>query len=96
MEIFTFDIVIEFLLKNKTKQDLQNITIDLFAPTNLDIIEKAPQISLLGGETKTVRSCIKFSSTSNSYIFGQVTYANNKGALNSLNLSGLFIDLLVK
>ena len=96
VEIFTFDIVIEFFIKNVAKQDLQNVTIDLFAPTNLDIIEKAPQISLSANEAKTLRSCIKFSSTCNSYIFGQVTYANNKGALNSINLSGIFIDLLVR
>jgi hypothetical protein len=95
VEIFTFDIVIEFFIKNTSKFDYQNVTIDLFAPTNLDIIEKAPQISLAANEAKTIRSCIKFSSTCNSFIFGQVTYANSKGALGSLNLSGIFIDLLV-
>jgi hypothetical protein len=95
VEIFTFDIVIEFFIKNKTKSDLQNITIELFAPTNLEIIEHAPQISLAANEAKTVRSCIKFSTTCNSFIFGQVNYANSKGALNSINLSGIFIDLLV-
>jgi vesicle coat complex subunit len=95
VEIFTFDIVIEFLIKNKTKNELQNISIDLFAPTNLDIIERVPVISLASGESKKVRACIKFSSTCNSYIFGQVNYANNKGALYSLNLSGIFVDLLV-
>jgi coatomer subunit beta len=94
VEIFTFDIVIEFFIKNTSKYDYQNVTIDLFAPTNLDIIEKAPQISLSANESKTLRSCIKFSSTCNSYIFGQVTYSNTKGVLTSLNLSGIFIDLL--
>lgn len=95
VEIFTFDIVMEFFIKNKTKTDFQNIALDLFAPTNLDIIEKSPPITLAGGESKTVRSCIKFSSTCNSYIFGQVSYANSKGVVNILNLSGIFIDLLV-
>ncbi len=94
VEIFTFDIVIEFFIKNTSKQDYQNVTIDLFAPANLDIIEKAPQISLAINESKNVRSCIKFSSTCNSYIFGQLNYCNNKGVLNSINLSGIFIDLL--
>lgn len=87
--------MIEFFIKNTSKTDYQNVTIDLFAPTNLDIIERAPQISLAANEAKTVRSCIKFSSTCNSYIFGQVNFSNSKGVLSCLNLSGIFIDLLV-
>lgn len=87
--------MIEFLIKNKTKNDVQSVTVQLFAPTNLDIIEKAPSIHLMAGETRTIRSCIKFSSTSNSYIYGQIHYLNNKGALNYVNLSGIQIELLV-
>ena len=87
--------MIEFFVRNRTKSELMNVTIDLFAPTNLDIIEKAPAFSLPPHGEKIIRSCIKFSSTCNSYIFGQANYANNKGALSSLNLSGIFIDLLV-
>lgn len=96
VEIFTFDIVIEFFVKNRTKSDLMNVSIDLFAPTNLDIIEKAPPFSLAAHGEKIIRSCIKFSSTCNSYIFGQANYLNNKGAPNTINLTGIFIDLLVK
>jgi hypothetical protein len=32
--------------------------------------------------------------TSCSYLFGQVTYANSKGYINTLNLSGINIDIL--
>jgi len=95
VEIFTFDIVVEFFVKNRTKSELMNVTIDLFAPNNLDIIEKAAPFSLAAHGEKMIRSCIKFSSTCNSYIFGQANYTNNKGAPNSINLSGIFIDLLV-
>ena len=91
VEIFTFDIVIEFFVKNRTKSDLMNVSIDLFAPTNLDIIEKAPPFSLAAHGEKIIRSCIKFSSTCNSYIFGQANYLNNKGAPNTINLTGIFI-----
>jgi coatomer subunit beta len=94
VEIFTFDIVIEFHIKNTLKSDLQNICLELYAPENLSIIEKPPQINLAPQEIKTVRSCFKFSSTSNSYIFGQVSYADNKGYNKSLNLSGINVDLL--
>ena len=68
---------------------------NIFVPENLSIIEQPPVISLLPNESKKVRCCIKFSSTCNCYLFGQVTYANNKGYLSSMNLSGFFVDLLV-
>lgn len=94
VEIFTFDLVIEFYVRNTSKDNLQNIVVELFAPSNLEIIERAPPISLSINESKIVRSSIKFSSTSCSYLFGQVTYANSKGYINTLNLSGINIDLL--
>lgn len=93
-EIFTFDIVIEFIIRNKTKQDLQNITIDIYAPTNLEIIEKAPVITLAAGAESKVKSCIKFSSSCNSFIFGEISYSNYRGTVSSINLSGVFINLL--
>jgi vesicle coat complex subunit len=96
VELYTFDIVIEFFIKNCQKTDLQNISLELFAPEHLSIIEKAPHVNLSPGESKTIRTCFKFSSTSNSYIFGQVSYADNKGYVKTLNLSGIFIDLLVR
>lgn len=69
---------------------------NLFVPENLHIIEQPPTVNLLANESKKVRCCIKFSSTCNCYLFGQVSYANNKGYLNSINLSGFYVDLLVK
>ena len=68
---------------------------NIFVPENLNIIEQPPSISLLPNETKKVRCCIKFSSTCNCYIFGQVNYANHKGHNSSINLSGIYVDLLV-
>lgn len=94
IEIFTFDIVLEFYIKNKLKNELHNVSIDLYAPTNLEIIEKVPQINLKQGEIRVVRSCIKFSTTCNSFIFGNASYVNNKGQTISINLSGIYINLL--
>jgi hypothetical protein len=96
VEVFTFDISAEFIIKNQTKSEIHNITLSIFVPENLNIIEQPPSISLLPNETKKVRCCIKFSSTCNCYLFGQVTYANHKGASSSINLSGIYVDLLVK
>lgn len=93
IEIYTFDIMIEFYVKNRSKQDLQNISIELFAPSNLEIIEKAPLFSLKSGEVSKSRSCIKFSQSCNSFIFGEVSFSNYRGTVSSINLSGVFINL---
>jgi len=95
IEIFSYDIVIEFLIVNKTKNILQNISIEQFVPSNLEIIERPQQISLNADQSRTLRSCIKFTSTSNSFIFGQISYSNHKGVAHTLNINGIFIDLLV-
>ena len=94
VEIFTFDLSIEFIVKNKTKNNFQNVTIQLFTPSEFNIIEKAPSFNINAGETVTVRSCVKFSKTINAYIFGQLSFTNYKGQSSYLNLSGIFIDLL--
>lgn len=94
VEIFTFDLSIEFIIKNKSNKALQNVTIQLFVPTEFDIIEKAPMFNLNPGETEKVRSCVKFSKTINAYIFGEISFGNFKGQLSYLNLSGIFIELL--
>lgn len=94
IEIFTFDIVIDFRIKNRSKQDYQNILLEIFAPTNLEIIEKAPAVSLKSGEETKVRSCIKFSSSCNSFIFGEISFSDYRGYVYSINLSGVFINLL--
>ncbi|MCQ2819541.1 MAG: hypothetical protein MJ252_19940 [archaeon] len=94
VEIFTFDLSIEFHIKNKTKNQIQTIAISLFVPSEFSIIEKPPSFDLMPGETKSVRACVKFSKTINAYIFGQLNYCNMKGQPAYLNLSGLFIQLL--
>ncbi len=78
-----------------TKSEIHSISMNIFVPENLHIIEQPPVISLLPNETKKVRCCIKFSTTCNCFLFGQVNYANNKGHLSSINISGFYVDLLV-
>jgi len=94
IEIFSYDIVIEFMMVNKTTNILQNISIEMFVPSNLEMIERPQQVSLNAGQSRNLRACIKFTSTSNSFIFGQISYSNHKGVAQSLNMNGIFIDLL--
>jgi hypothetical protein len=94
VNIYTFDLSIEFTIKNRSKNALQNVSLQLFVPKEFSIIEKPPVFSLEPNETVHVRSCVKFTKTVNAYIFGQISFNNFKGENSFMHLSGLFIELL--
>jgi vesicle coat complex subunit len=94
VNIYTFDLSIEFTIKNKSKNALQNVSIQLFVPKEFSIIEKPPIFTLDPNEVVHVRSSVKFTKTVNAYIFGQISFNNFKGENSFMHLSGLFIELL--
>ena len=94
VNIYTYDLSIEFTIKNKSKNALQNVSLQLFVPKEFSIIEKPPIFTLEPNETVHVRSSVKFTKTINAYIFGQISFNNFKGENSFIHLSGLFIELL--
>jgi len=94
VNIYTYDLSIEFTIKNKSKNALQNVSLQLFVPKEFSIIEKPPIFTLEPNETVHVRSSVKFTKTINAYIFGQISFNNFKGENSFMHLSGLFIELL--
>ena len=94
VNIYTFDLNIEFTIKNKSKNALQNVSLQLFVPKEFSIIEKPPIFTLEPNEVVHVRSSVKFTKTLNAYIFGQISFNNFKGESSFIHLSGLFIELL--
>ena len=94
VNIYTFDLSIEFTIKNKSKNALQNVSLQLFVPKEFSIIEKPPIFTLEPNEVVHVRSSVKFTKTVNAYIFGQISFNNFKGENSFMHLSGLFIELL--
>ena len=94
VNIYTYDLSIEFTIKNKSKNALQNVSLQLFVPKEFSIIEKPPIFTLEPNETVHVRSSVKFTKTINAYIFGQTSFNNFKGENSFMHLSGLFIELL--
>ena len=94
VNIYIYDLSIEFTIKNKSKNALQNVSLQLFVPKEFSIIEKPPIFTLEPNETVHVRSSVKFTKTINAYIFGQISFNNFKGENSFMHLSGLFIELL--
>ena len=78
VNIYTFDLSIEFTIKNKSKNALQNVSLQLFVPKEFSIIEKPPIFTLEPNEVVHVRSSVKFTKTVNAYIFGQISFNNFK------------------
>ena len=94
INIYTFDLSIEFTITNRSKNALQNVSLQLSVPKEFSIIEKPPIFSLEPKETIHVKSSVKFTKTINAYIFGQITFNNFKGENSFIHLSGIFIELL--
>ena len=94
VNIYTFDLSIEFTIKNRSKNALQNVSLQLYVPKEFSIIEKPPIFNLEPNETVHVRSSVKFTKTIDAYIFGEISFNNFKGENSFLHLSGLFIELL--
>jgi len=94
VNIYTFDLSIDFTIKNKSKNALQNVSLQLVVPKEFSIIEKPPIFTLEPNEVVHVRSSVKFTKTINAYIFGQISFNNFKGENSFMHLSGIFIELL--
>ena len=94
VNIYTFDLSIEFTIKNKSKNALQNVSLQLVVPKEFSVIEKPPIFTLEPNEVVHVRSSVKFTKTINAYIFGQISFNNFKGENSFMHLSGIFIELL--
>ena len=62
VNIYTFDLSIEFTIKNKTKNALQNVSLQLFVPKEFSIIEKPPIFTLEPNEVVHVQNdkCVYF------------------------------------
>ena len=94
VSVFNFDLSLEFSVKNKTKNALQNCNVVLFVPKEFTVIEKSGAFTLNAGEQVSVRNSVKFSKSVNAYIFAMVEYSNYKGENFYLNLSGIFVELM--
>ncbi|CDS40206.1 Coatomer subunit beta [Echinococcus multilocularis] len=91
-----FDIALDVLLVNQTKDTLQNLTLELSTLGDHKLIEKPRPITLAAQDFANVCATIKVSSTENGIIFGNIVYdtRGSAGESNCIVLSDIRINIL--
>ena len=80
VRLHSFDLILELSIVNRTSETLQNILVELCTHGDLKVMDKPESVTLAPGESKTVFSTIRVSSTENGTIFGYATL-DRKSAL---------------
>jgi len=85
VSVHQFDIVLDILVINQTKNTLQNVNLELQTSGDLKLIEKPETIILASRQTKRLQASIKVSSTESGVIFGNIVY-DTTGASSDRNI----------
>merc|ERR1719508_520785 len=69
-----YDIVLDVLIVNQTKDTLQNCTLELATLGDLKLVEKPQPIVLGPNDFANIKANVKVASTENGIIFGNIVY----------------------
>lgn len=69
-----YDIVLDVLIVNQTKDTLQNCTLELATLGDLKLVEKPQPIVLAPNDFANIKANVKVASTENGIIFGNIVY----------------------
>lgn len=72
--VHQYDIVMDVTVLNRTRETLQNLTLELATMGDLKLVERLQQYTLAPGASKVIRANIKVSSTETGVIFGNIVY----------------------
>lgn len=91
-----YDIVLDVLVVNQTKDTLQNCTLELATLGDLKLVEKPQPIVLAPNDFANIKANVKVASTENGIIFGNIVY-DMAGATSDRNvvvLNDIHIDIM--
>jgi len=91
-----YDIVLDVLIVNQTRDTLQNCTLELATLGDLKLVEKPQPIVLAPSDFANIKANVKVASTENGIIFGNIVY-DVKGATSDRNvvvLNDIHIDIM--
>lgn len=91
-----YDIVLDVLIVNQTRDTLQNCTLELATLGDLKLVEKPQPIVLAPNDFANIKANVKVASTENGIIFGNIVY-DVKGAVSDRNvvvLNDIHIDIM--
>jgi coatomer subunit beta len=72
-----FDIEMDVLLVNQTKETIHNLTFELTTLGDLKLSQRPKPINIAPFGFQTLKTCLKVSSTENAVIFGNIAYDKN-------------------
>lgn len=91
-----YDIVLDVLIVNQTKDTLQNCTLELATLGDLKLVEKPQPVVLAAHDFCNIKANVKVASTENGIIFGNIVY-DVTGAASDRNvvvLNDIHIDIM--
>jgi len=95
LQVHSFDLVLELLMVNRTKETLQNVLVELSTQGDLKIVDRPVAVTLTPGQQTTVHASIKVASTETGIIFGYVTYEKRSAVDKECSvLNELHVDIL--
>ena len=90
-----YDIVLDVSVTNRTKETMQNVTLELATLGDLKLVERPQSYTLAAGQTRFIRANIKVSSTETGAIFGNLVYESaGRSDQTVVVLSDIHIDIM--
>uniref|UniRef100_A0A5B6YY95 Coatomer subunit beta n=1 Tax=Davidia involucrata TaxID=16924 RepID=A0A5B6YY95_DAVIN len=90
-----YDIVLDVTVINRTKETLQNLSLELATMGDLKLVERPQNYTLAPESSKQIRANIKVSSTETGVIFGNIVYeTSNVLERNVVVLNDIHIDIM--
>jgi len=95
LQVHAFDLLLELLVVNRTKETLQNVNVEISTQGDLKLVDRPGTVTLAPGAQATVHASIKVSSTETGIIYGYVTYDKQSAAdKESIVLNEIHVDIL--
>ena len=95
VKVHQFDIVLDVLLVNQTRETLQNLSVEFATLGDLKVVERPTTQNLRPQDFLNVQSTIKVSSTDTGVIFGNVVYDGSSSTeSNTVILNDVHVDIM--
>ena len=95
VQVHQFDIILDVLLVNQTRDTLQNLSVEFATLGDLKVVERPTTQNLSGLDFMNVQATIKVSSTDTGVIFGNVVYDGSSSTeSNVVILNDVHVDIM--
>src|SRR5690606_25830102 len=93
--VHDFDIVIDFLIINRTDQTLTNVEVELFVVGDLKLTDRHPPFTMAARDQRTLTTNIKVSSTETGHVYGNISFDHPQQlTTNIVSLQEIYIDIM--